>query len=46
MKSENFFKWLCKHNLFHDFKENEEKTEICTFCGKKRSYDSTSGWMP
>ena len=41
-----FFSLLCKYKIFHDYQANEQGIEICSFCGKKRTYDSTGGWMP
>ena len=46
MSLEGFFNWLCRHNIFHDYQENQQQVEVCTFCGKKRRYDSANGWMP
>lgn len=42
---ERIFRWLCKHNWFHDFQENEKGIERCSFCGLKKKYGSKSGYF-
>jgi len=43
---EKLFRILCKYRLFHDYQEDENGDERCTFCDKPRNYDNVGGFLP